>query len=421
MPIAFSKKDLNSTAWFSLEKGIQLFAGVFIIPKIFNTLGSVDIGKLHFVEALLGMFAPVFFLGLSAISIREMVLHPKSCEKIIATTFTMRLISWIALCIGILSYLIYTKNTALFNLYLIILFSYLFRLTDVFELYFLAKKQAKFIFLSKILSLIIILLLQYYGVKNNLTVHYFAKIFALDFLIQGTIYGIALLLNKGFSYKKLSISVPLGKQLIIMSFPLIISSGLVMLYIGIDELFLKYYYSDHANGVFGSVQYLVIGLSWTIGFAIINALYPSLAESYNQDNNTYKTKFKQLTLALIILGLSIGLFYTGFGNYILNTYFSDQYVEAKSPLQIFCWAPLLIFIGMLYEKHILTINKLEHEVYRFTVGCICNLVFCYILIPLYYINGAALAVLLSHFITNIVYPILQLSIKNRRFYFLNLK
>lgn len=50
MPIAFSKKDLNSTTWFSLEKLIQLFSGVFIVPKIFNTLGSVDIGKLHLVS-----------------------------------------------------------------------------------------------------------------------------------------------------------------------------------------------------------------------------------------------------------------------------------------------------------------------------------------------------------------------------------
>ncbi|MHA7944407.1 flippase [Formosa sp. 3Alg 14/1] len=417
MPIAFSRKDLNSTVWFSLEKGIQLFAGVFIIPKIFNTLGTIDIGKLHFVEALLGMFTPLFFLGLSAISIREMVLHPKTCEKIIGTTFTMRLLSWVILSIGILCYLIFTKNVALFSLYLIMLFGYLFRLTDVFEFYFLAKKQAKFIFISKITSLIIILLLQYYGVTHHLDVLYFAKVLALDFLIQGAIYGLALLINKGFSFKKLSVSISLGKQLLIMSFPLMISSGLIMLYIGIDELFLKYYYSDHANGVFGSVQYLVIGLSWTIGFAIINALYPSLAESYNQDNNTYKIKFRQLTIAMIILGLGIAVFYIIFGNYILNTYFSDQYAEAKSPLQIFCWSPLFIFMGMLYEKHVLTINKLEHEVYRFTVGCICNLILCYILIPLYYINGAALAVLISHFITNIVYPFLQLSFNHRSYYF----
>ncbi|MDW5288577.1 oligosaccharide flippase family protein [Formosa sp. PL04] len=421
MPIAFSRKDLNSTAWFSLEKGIQLFAGVFIIPKIFNVLGTIDIGKLHFVEALLGMFSPVFFLGLSAISIREMVLKPNDSEKIMATTMGMRLISCIILSISVLGYLIFTNNTTLFGLYFILLFSYLFRLTDVFELYFLAKKQAKFIFICKITSLAIIILLQYYGVKHNLDVLFFAKVLALDFLIQGAIYGVLLMLNKGFSFKKLSISIPLGKQLLIMAFPLIISSALVMVYIGIDELFLKYYYNDHANGVFGSVQYLVIGLSWTIGFAIINALYPSLAESYTEDRQTYITKLRQLALGMIILGISIGLFYTVFGNSILNTYFSNQYADAKSALRIFCWAPLFVFMGMLYEKHLLTTKQLQHEVYRFSLGCISNLILCYYLIPLYYINGAAMAVLISHFITNIIYPFLQLTIKKRSIYILKFK
>ena len=90
MQIAFSKKDINSTAWFSLEKGIHLFTGVFIVPKIFNTLGTVDIGKLHLVEAVLGLCTPLFFLELASICIREMVLKPKNVEKLIVTVFFMR-------------------------------------------------------------------------------------------------------------------------------------------------------------------------------------------------------------------------------------------------------------------------------------------------------------------------------------------
>ncbi|WP_159023484.1 polysaccharide biosynthesis C-terminal domain-containing protein [Formosa sp. L2A11] len=413
MKIAFSKKDISSTTWFSLEKGIQLFAGVFIVPKIFNTLGTVDIGKLHLVEAILGLFTPVFFLGLAAICIREIVLQPKKSETIIATTFVMRFLTWILLTIGIIGYLLITKNTSLFTLYFVLLFSYLFRLTDIFEFYFLAKKQAKFIFLSKIISLCIVLLLQYYGVKNEKGVTYFAEIIALDFLIQGIIYTIALILNRQFSFKKLSISIPLGKQLLIMGFPLMLSNALVMLYIGIDEMFLKYFYNDHANGIFGSVQYLVIGLSWTLGFAIINALYPSLAESFKSNKEHYYTKMKQLGITMIVLGIGIAIFYTFLGNFILSTYFSDQYQEAKSPLHIFCWAPLFIFMGMLYEKHLLSTNQLQHEVYRFTLGCVTNLILCYILIPLYYLNGAAIAVLLSHFVTNIMYPSLQLFLQKK--------
>lgn len=133
----------------------------------------------------------------------------------------------------------FAENTSLFTIYFVLLFSYLFRLTDVFEFYFLAKKQAKFIFISKITSLTIILLLQYYGVKNEKNIINFAEVLALDFLIEGVIYSIALILKPKFLFKKYSVSLKLGRQLLKIGFPLMLSNGLIMFYIGIDEIVLK--------------------------------------------------------------------------------------------------------------------------------------------------------------------------------------
>ncbi|MGR7814031.1 flippase [Lacinutrix undariae] len=407
MPIAFSKKDLNSTAWFSLEKLIHLITGVFIVPKIFNTLGTVDIGKLKFVESVMGMFTPLFFLGLAAICIREIVFKPSEAQKIIATTFFIRLISWLITSSFILIYLIFSENISLFWLYIIIAISYLFRLTDIFEFYLLAKKRAKLIFIGKTTSLFCIIALQYYGVSAHWDVSYFAEIIALDFLLQGVFYIVILSSKNELNLKEWRLDFNLAKQLLKMALPLIISEALIMFYIGIDELFLKYYHNDHANGIFASVQFLVIGVSWTLGFAIVNAIYPSLAESYKTNYKMYVLKNKQLCFTLIALGLIIALIYTFFGNSILDTYFSEQYNDAKTALHIFCWAPLFIFFGMLYEKHLLTTNRLQHNVYRFAIGCVINCLLCYLLIPKYHVNGAAIAVLVSHFITNIGYIVID--------------
>ncbi|WP_179338949.1 flippase [Winogradskyella ludwigii] len=403
----FSKKDFIATKWFTLEKLIQLITGVLIVPQIYSTLGTVDIGKLKFVESILGMLTPLFFLGLSGICIREIVFKPKQSEQILATAFYLRLMSWIVIFIGILIYFNISETSPLKGLYYIITLSYLFKLTDVFEYYLLAKKQTKIIFISKITSLIIIVSLQYYGVKNQLDVYFFAKLIVLDFIIQGLIYGIILKYEKQFSFRQWIFSWPLGKSLLKMAFPLMISNGLIMFYITIDELFLKYFLGDHANGIFATVQFLVIALSWNIGFSIINALYPSLAESYKNDSLLYALKIKKLLSIMCVLGLLIGCLYTLFGNTILNTYFTESYAEAKTPLLIFCWAPLFVFIGMIYEKHLINTNDLQKNVYRFIIGCLSNIILCYLLIPIWHVTGAAIAVLASHFITNIVYVFLD--------------
>jgi len=407
MTSVFSKKDFIATKWFTLEKLIQLITGVFIVPQIFSTLGTVDIGKLKFVESIIGMFTPLLFLGLSAICIREIVFNPKRSEQILATAFYLRLISWIIIFIGIAIYFGVSKNSPLTSLYLIITFSYLFKLTDVFEYYLLAKKWTKIIFISKISTLIIIVALQYYGVKNHLDVNYFAKLIILDFLIQGIIYILILKYKKTFSFKKWRFSGDLAKSLLKMSFPLILSNGLIMFYITIDELFLKYFLGDHANGIFATVQFLVIALTWNVGFSIINALYPSLAESFQNNSLLYVNKVKKIFKIMCFLGLLIGVFYSFFGNLILNNYFTEDYTEAQIPLLIFCWSPLFIFIGMIYEKHLINTNDLQKNVYRFILGCVSNIILCYLLIPIWQVTGAAIAVLTSHFITNILFIFLD--------------
>lgn len=407
MTSVFSEKDFIATKWFTLEKLIQLITGVLIVPQIFSTLGTVGIGKLQFVESVLGMLTPLFFLGLSAICIREIVFNPKRSQQILANAFYLRLISWAILFIGILVYFNTTESSPLKGLYYIIVLSYFFKLTDVFEYYLLAKKWTKVIFFSKIISLIIIVTMQYYGVKNQFDVFYFAKLIALDFLIQGLIYIVILKHFKQLQFKQWSFSWPLGKSLLKMSFPLIISNSLIMFYISIDELFLKHFLGDHANGIFASVQFLVIALSWNIGFSIVNALYPSLAESYQSDTGLYIKKIKQLFKIMCILGLLVGAFYTLFGAVILDTYFTESFTEAKTPLLIFCWAPLLVFIGMIYEKHLINTGELQKNVYRFILGCASNVLLCYLLIPIWEVTGAAMAVLASHFITNIVYVFLD--------------
>ncbi|WP_299391751.1 flippase [uncultured Gelidibacter sp.] len=412
MTAVFSRKDFIATKWFTLEKVIQLVTGVFIVPKIFSALGTVDIGKLKFVESVFGMITPLFFLGLSAICIRELIFNPKRTQLILATAFYLRLISWLLIFIGILIYFSFTDSSPLRGLYLIIAFSYLFKLTDVFEYYLLAKKWTKIIFISKIASLMLIVALQFYGVQNQFDVYYFAKLIVLDMFIQGLIYSVILRYKKLVFFSQWKFSWSYAKTLLKMSFPLIISNGLIMFYITIDELFLKYYHDDHAIGIFATVQFLVIGLSWNIGFSIINALYPSLAESFQDDVTLYKIKIKRLLKIMLLLGVGIGGFYTLFGDVILDTFFTSSYAEAKYPLLIFCWAPLFVFVGMIYEKHLINANDIQKNVYRFILGCVSNLLLCYLLIPIWQVNGAAVAVLASHFISNIVYVFLDT--KSRR-------
>jgi O-antigen/teichoic acid export membrane protein len=414
----FSKQDFLNTKWFIAEKLTSLLVAIIIIPKIFNSLGILNIGKLKFTETFVSFFTPLLFLGLSAICIREIVFYPKRAKFIISTALYLRVASWLLTLIIIFTYTFLFIDNNLLILYLLICFSYLARIFDVFEYYFHAIKKYKYIFIGKTLSLFFILLLQYYGVQNNFGINYFATLVIIDFSTQSLIYFLIINSKTDFKLKEFVFSKILAKYLLKNSFPLILSNFLILIYIVTDDFILKYYHGDESYGLYSTIYYLIITF-WNIGFSIINALFPSLAESYTTNLREYYQKISLIIIYMLVLGVLIVVFYHLFSFTILNDFFDKSFLKINNTLKLFSWAPLFIFIGMIFEKHLIITNHIEKNVYRFILGCISNLILSIILIPKYEITGAIIAVLVSHFITNIGYVFIDnKSRKQLKFLFL---
>jgi len=397
----FSKKDFINAKWLVAEKLVHLLVAIYIIPKIYNALGAVDIGKLEFSKSLITTLTPLLFLGLSAICIRELVFYPQKKHQILATTLVLRLVSCLVIMGGLSTYVYFTQDSAVSVILLIIGLGYFLKITDVFEFYFQATKNAKLLFFGKMITLFILLFAQYYGVKQQYSVFYFASLIALDFFIIGTYYIAVLYFQKQLQFKQFTFSKTIAKQLLQSAYPLIISNFIIVFYISIDEFFLKHFLGDAAVGHFATVQFLVIGLTWNIGFGFILALYPALAEVYQHNKGLYAKRIKLAYLLMMGFGIVIGAFFFFVGDSIIDYFYNSEYENAKLPLKIFGWAPAFIFGGMIYEKHLVNSNLLQKNIYRFILGCVVNIVLCYILIPKYHVVGAAIAVLLSHFVTNV--------------------
>jgi O-antigen/teichoic acid export membrane protein len=415
----FSKQDFLNTKWFIAEKLTSLLVAIIIVPKIFSSLGVINIGKLKFAETFISFFTPLLFLGLSAICIRELIFYPKRTKFILSTALFLRIISWLFTLVIILAYAYFFIDNDLFVLYLLICLSYFVRVFDVFEYYFHAIKQTKYVFISKTISLLIILLLQYYGVKNAFGIQYFAFLIILDFLIQSLIYIGIVKIKNILNFNELVFSKSIAIYLLKNSYPLIVSNFLILIYIVTDDFILKYYHDDATYGFYSTVYFLIITLTWSIGFSIINALFPSLAESYTTKLRVYYQKISLLIIYMLVLGISIGVFYNLFSLTILTQFFDESFLKINNALKLFSWAPLFIFIGMIYEKHLILTNHIEKNVYRFILGCISNLVLSLFLIPTYEIMGGVIAVLTSHFIANIVFIFIDTkSRKQLKFLFL---
>ena len=397
----FSKKDILNANWLIAEKIIQLFFAILIIPQVFNTLGALDIGKLEYAKSLIGMLVPFLFLGLSAVAVKEIIENPKQVNVILATIFTLRLISCFLVLLGLVSFVYFTGKDENTTILLILGLAYFIKLSDVFVYFFEARKKASILFVARILAMIILFLAKYIGVKQKLGVHFFAWLISLEFLIHGLIYLMALSKFKEVVLKKWRFSLDTAVKVMKPASFLIFTGFVIAFYISIDELFLKYYHGNSAVGIFGVVQFLVIYLSWSIGEAFIVGVFPGLVEVYREDKRLYDKRIVLGYQLVIFFGFLIGLIFTFFSDYFIYTFYSESFYQAILPLKIFSWSPLFIFTGVLYQKHLVITNKLNNDIYRFLLGCIINGCLCYLLIPKYHVVGASVAVLGSHIVSNI--------------------
>jgi O-antigen/teichoic acid export membrane protein len=86
-------------------------------------------------------------------------------------------------------------------------------------------------------------------------------------------------------------------------------------------------------------------------------------------------------------------------NNIIKLLFGIQYQFAGNVLRIHIWASVFVFLGVATGRYLITENYTKISFLRTFMGGIVNVILNIILIPKFGINGAAIATVISYFIS----------------------
>jgi len=100
-------------------------------------------------------------------------------------------------------------------------------------------------------------------------------------------------------------------------------------------------------------------------------------------------------------------------------FFGHEYSSASQPLIILLSSTIFIYHGVICTQYLIAKNMEIFRFYRVLFGLIINLVLNYFLIPIYGINGAAVATVLSQALSTVVFNVF--SGKTRELFVLQLK
>lgn len=398
---------VSNTVWLFLDRILRMGAGLIVTIWMARHLGPQQFGLLNYAIAFTALFSAVAGLGLNSIVVRDLVNTPENLNTTLGTAFILQVIGGaLALSIALFAIGYMRPNQTTLKLMVGILgFVMLFKATEVVKYWFESQVQSKYTVLVENSVFLI------FAILKILLILLHAKLMAFIWilLLEGFATAIGLLLIyklRGDSFKNWQFRLTKARSLLTESWPLILSSLAVMLYMRIDQIMLGEMLNDEAVGVF-SAAVRVSEVWYFIPVAIVSSLFPSIIEAKKHSDTLYYQRLQKLYDMLVIMAVSIALPMTFLSTWLVTLLFGEAYKSAGLILSIHIWASVFVFLGVASNKWFLIENMQTSIFYRSLLGMLINIITNLLLIPIYGAIGAAISTLLTQILATYIFDLFR--------------
>ncbi|HIF9071222.1 TPA: flippase [Photobacterium damselae] len=389
-----SKK--NNLKWLVFDKLIRVTLSFYILSLLANYLGTSNFGQLNYIITINGFLSVLSGFGIYSIVVKDFH-DQKKDDYVLSNAIIIQLFSNSILYLFFILSVLYIKPED-YILYVILGTSILFKIFDVSRYYFEYKMEMKKIVISDNLSFIFCSMLKIIAVKYNLSLLAFIIINLLEFVISSTL--LFCFLNKvKFNFKLYDFSYV--KKLLILSYPLLINSLSIIIFMKIDTLMINYYLGYEDVGLYTAITRL--SEFWFF-------IPVMIAQVINKDLIELKKNGKHTEYLMKILKISClftffcSLFISLFSREIIWIVYGNQYLPASTALSIIIWSGFFVFLSTISGRWLIIESLQKYSMYRTLCGVFINIVCNMILIPLLGINGAAIGTLsayvIGHYLAN---------------------
>lgn len=404
-------KFLKNSIWLFLERGIRLSAAFFISIYVARYLGPKGYGIINYAISFSGLFLALSSLGLDSIVIHKLVSDPDDSDKLLGTTFFLKLFGSLIILIIVAFYSIYVIddiNTR--HAVLIISGIYVFHSLNIFDYYFQSKVQSKFVAFSLTAQVIVSSILKLVLVFYQAPFICFPWVWLVDscVLALGLTYFYQ---QKNGSLMKLKFHWPTAKKLLVSSSPLILANVGYSIYMKIDQVMITEILGAESNGIYSLSNRLTSVLNF-IPAILISTFFPDLIERFNENFQTFLKRAQLLLNYLAFMSFGFALTIGMFADKLIFILAGENYIESGAILQVQIWTFLFICFNVFRSK-ILVIQNLHKFILVYSlVGAAINVVLNYFLIYNIGLIGAAYATLIAQMIASF----LVLAVHRKTFY-----
>jgi O-antigen/teichoic acid export membrane protein len=387
---------IANIGWLFADKLIRMGMGLLVGVWVARYLGPDRFGLLSFAGAFAALFTAIASLGLDGIVVRNLVRRPGERNEILGTALLLKLTGGsLSIALAMMAvHLLRPADTLTHWLVGIAIAGTIFQAIDPIDFWFQSQVRSKYtvyakngaFLLTAILKVVLIL------VKAPLMA------FAMAGLAEIAMGSAGLLLAyraTGGYLTAWRARLPLARELLRDSWPLILSGVVIMIYMRIDQVMIGQISGNQEVGVYSAAVRLA-EVWYFIPTAVVSSVFPGIVEAKAIGDEPFYGQLQKLYNFMAFLAYAVALPVTFIAGPVVNLLFGSAYEKAGPMLAVLIWAGLFTNLGVARSSFLTAMNWTRLHLLTVSFGCMINVGLNFLLIPRYGGIGAVIASFIAY-------------------------
>jgi O-antigen/teichoic acid export membrane protein len=393
------QKAISNSGWLFAENILRSGVGFFVNAWIIRYLGPEKFGFLSYAIAFTALFSPLAQLGLDAVVVRTIVQNSSRQNEIIGSAFALKLFSAVAtIALTMASIAVLRPEDRLSQALVgISILGTLFQSFGVIDFWFQAGSMSKYSVIAKTAACLTIFAVKITLILTGGSLQAFAWVGLAEllFISAGLLvaYHIA-----GMRLKFWKPTQDMMFQLLRDSWLLMVADLIYFAYLRIDRIMVGEISGPTELGAY-SVAVLVAEAFFFIPASISLSIFPGIIKAHAESPILFKKRMQQYYALMAFLGYLTALPLSLVAEWLIPLAFGTSYSRTVPMLLVLIWGGVSLNMIHARSYFLTAMNWARLHLVLDLVGCLINITLNIFLIPAYGGMGAAVASVVTYFLT----------------------
>ncbi|MFA5754389.1 MAG: flippase [Patescibacteria group bacterium] len=389
------KRYFANTGWLFGGQIFSLIISFFVGIWIARYLGPGNYGILNYALSFAGLFSLVAGFGIDGILTRDFVRHPEKTAEFFGTgsviKFASGALAWALSTIAAFIFIPEFLPRLLVSLFSL---SFIFQGFNIVDSFFRSRVEARYSVQAQVLAAVVASLLKILVIILGGGVIWLIAAYVIEILCVGIALRL-IYLRRRFKFGPWRWNFVLAKQMLRLSWPLMLSGVSAFFLLKIDQVLLANFISESAVGLYAAgaklteVWYFIPGI-------ICSSLFPAIVRARSGDQKLFKQRLRSLYLLLLFLAVIIAVPLSLLAKPLVFLMFGEAYRATGPIAAVYIWSIVGWFLSYAVWTRFIIENRSGLVFFASFLPLVLNVALNLWWIPIYGSIGSAWATVVAY-------------------------